>query len=308
MFDPLCLISSSAQNCSPSCGSLLQILRILHACIMSVVATTIKKGGDIHDGQPILDGLYVRIQTIEMNGKRRTVEQWSTNEVFFDAERFLQSCRSTSTMIYDRLQEVTERSVGRYDSTRSRQDLTPEETSMPIEDDSADTSQNISLETIQNLLNDLSDDIEPDVSSTSSGASLASSAFKYENRKYDPADDLQRKNKMVEDLMRIGRLLNPSHAFLLREGITALSLPSLIRVTNTFRFQFNSYLASRTDARQTVSKNALRRGLSKTFESLAPRDTLIAGLHRTWQTTKDKSSRKGQTCKQLHSQKWRQRG
>ena len=64
---------------------------------MPVVATTIKKGGDIHDVQPILDGLYVRIQTIEMNGKRRTVEQWSTNEVFFDAERFLQSCRSTNT-------------------------------------------------------------------------------------------------------------------------------------------------------------------------------------------------------------------
>ena len=275
---------------------------------MPVVATTIKKGGEIHDGQPILDGLYVRIQTIEMNGKRRTVEQWSTNEVFFDAERFLQSCRSTSTIIFDRLQEVTERSDERYDSTRSRQDLSPEETSMPTEDDSADSSKTISLETIRNLLNDLRDDIEPDVSSTSSGASFASSAFKYENRKYDQADDLQRRNKMVEDLMRIGRLLNPSHAYLLREGITALSLPALIKVTSTFRFQFNAYLSSIADARQTVSKSALKRGLSKTFESLAPYDTLIAGLHRTWQTTKDKSNRKGQTCRQIHYERWKQSG
>ena len=77
-FNPLCLISSSAQRCPLSCRSLLELLRILQACIMPVVAT---------------------------NGKRRTVEQWSTNEVFFD----------------------------RYDSTRFRQDLSPEETSMPTE-------------------------------------------------------------------------------------------------------------------------------------------------------------------------------
>ena len=270
---------------------------------MPVIATTLKKGGDIHEGQPILDGLYVRIQKIEMNGKLRIVETWSTNGVFDDAECFLRRCRSTSS------QKTFERNDKQDDSTLSAQDLSPEETTMSSEHNDAQFLPNISRETFQFFLNALCDDIEPDVASNSSGASSASPAFKYGKRKYDSASGLNAREKMVESFLKgIKRLLNPGYVSLLRESITVLSAPALNRFMNTFRIQYNAYLSGRADAGETVSKMALKRVLSHTFESLAPYDTIIARLQRTWPLTTPKSNRKGQGSKQLHSARWLQSG
>ena len=163
---------------------------------MPVLATTLKQGGDIHEGLPILDGLYVRIQKIEMNGKLRIVETWSTNGVFDDAEGFLQRCPFTSS------QETIERFDKQYDSTRSSQDPSPEETTMPSEHDDAQSLPNTSCESFQNFLNALCDGIEPDISGNSSGASSASPAFIYDKRKYDSASDLKAREKMVESFLK----------------------------------------------------------------------------------------------------------
>ena len=114
---------------------------------------------------------------------------------------------------------------------------------------------------------------------------------------------------MVESFLKgIERLLNPGYASLLRESITVLSAPALNRFMNTFRIQYNAYLSGRADAGETVSKMALKRVLSHTFESLAPYDTIIARLQRTWPLTTPKSNRKGQGSKQLHSARWLQSG
>jgi hypothetical protein len=278
-------------------------IALLIARIMPVLETTLKKGGDIHEGQPILDGLYVRIQKIEMNGKLRIVETWSTNGVFPDAECFLRRCLSTSS------QKTIERNDKQDDSPFSAQDLSLEETTMPSEHVDAQFLPNISRETFQFFLNALCDVIEPDVSSISSGAPPASPAFIYGKRKYDSANGLKAREKVVESFLNgIERLLNPGCASLLRENITALSAPALNRFMNTFRIQYNAYLSGRADPGETVSKMALKRVLSQTFESLAPYDTVIARLQRTSPLTTKRSNRKGQGSKKLHYARWLQSG
>ena len=186
---PSRLISSFCTGLSIDLWNSVRNIALLIARIMPVIATTLKKGGDIHEGQPILDGLYVRIQKIEMNGKLRIVETWSTNGVFDDAECFLRRCRSTSS------QKTFERNDKQDDSTLSAQDLSPEETTMSSEHNDAQFLPNISRETFQFFLNALCDDIEPDVASNSSGASSASPAFIYGKRKYDSASGLNARER-----------------------------------------------------------------------------------------------------------------
>ena len=268
---------------------------------MPVLATRLKKGGDIHEGQPIPDGLFFRIQAIGMNGKLRIVETWSTNGVFDDAECFLRRCRTTSS------QKTFERNDKQDDSTLSAQDLSPEETTMSLEHDDAELLPNASRQTFQIFLNALCDDMEPDVSGISGGASSAGPAFIYGKRKYDSASGLKGREKMVETLLKgVEKVLNPGYVSRLRESITELSDFALNRFINTFREKYNAYLSGKADAGETVSKMAVKRVLSHTFESLAPHDTVIARLQRTWPLNAPKPNRKGLGSKQSHSARWLQ--
>ena len=289
---------------------------------MPVLSTVMKKGGDIHEGQPILDGLFVRIQRIRRNGKMYTAESWSTNGEFEDAERFLESNEKWSTNeVFDDAegflqrcpftspQETIEEFDKQYESTRSSQELSPEETTIPAEHDDAQSFPSTSCETFQYFLNALCDGIEPDVSGNSSGVSSASPAFIYGKRKYDSASDFKAREKMVESFLKgIERFLNPGYAFRFRESITALSTPALNTFMNTFRFHYNAYLSGRVDAGEAVSKMAMKLVLSDTLESLAPYDTVIARLQRTSPLTTKRSNRKGQGSKKLHYARWLQSG
>ena len=328
---------------------------------MPVLATTLKKGGDFHEGLPILDGLFVRIQKIEVNGKLRIVEQWNTDGVFEeDGELFCRRCELWSTMsfedaerflpaeettmptkqdgdhspeniswnaiqtlnkfyddievdaspsssgaigVFDDAERFLERNEKRDGSTRSPKDISPEETTKPTEQDGDHSARNISL------LNKFYDDIDVDVSPRSSGAVSASPASICGKRKYDPANGLQRRKKVVEVFLRgIEKLLNPGYASFLRESLIALNISTLNILMNTFRFEYNAYLSGRTDVGETISKMALKRVLHNTFESLAPYDTGVAKLHSAWQVTKDRSNRKGQGSRQVHAAKWWQNG
>ena len=180
---------------------------------------------------------------------------------------------------------------------------------MSSEHDNAQFLPNISREAFQFFLNALCDDMEPDVSGNSSGASSASPAFIYGKRKYDSASDLKAREKMVESFLKgVDRLLNPDYASRLRDSITALSTPALNRFMNTFRFHYNAYLSGRVDAGEAVSKMAMKLVLSDTLESLAPYDTVIARLQRTSPLTTKRSNRKGQGSKKLHYARWLQSG
>ena len=289
---------------------------------MPVLATILKKGGDIHEGLPILDGLFVRIQKIEVNGKLRIVEQWNTDGVFEeDGELFCRRCELWSTMNfndaecflrrcpYTRSQKTIERNDKHYDSTRFSQDFSAEEITMPLKYDDAELLPNASRETFQIFLNALCDDMEPDVSGNSSGASSASPAFIYGKRKYDSASGLKAREKVVESFLKgVEKVLNPGYASLLRESITELSAPALNKFMNTFREKYNAYLSGRADAGKAVSNMSVKRFLSDTIESLAPHDTVIARLQRTWPLTAPKSNRKGQGSRQSHSARWLQSG
>ena len=330
---------------------------------MPVLSTTMKKGGDIHEGEPILEGLFVRIQRIRRNGKLYTVETWSTNGVFEDAERFLErnekrdrSTRSSKVLsskettmpteqdsdhspqntswkaihllnkfyddievdvslssssaagVFDDAERFLEGNEKRVRSTRSPKDSC-EETSMPTKQDGDHSRQNTSWKAIQTLLNKFYDDIEVDDSPSSIGAASASPASICGKRKYDAANSLQRRKKVVEVFLRgIEKLLNPGYASFLRESLMALNISTLNMLTNTFRYEYNVYLSGRTNVGETVSKTALKRVLKNTFESLAPYDTGVSKLHRAWQMTTDRSNRKGQGCRQVHSAKWWQSG
>ena len=380
---------------------------------MPVLSTTMKKGGDIHEGEPILEGLFVRIQRIRRNGKLYTAESWSTNGVFEDAERFLErnekrdrSTRSSKVLSskettmpteqdsdhspqntswkaihllnkfyddievdvslssssaageFDDAERFLEGNEKRVRSTRAPKDSW-EETSMPTKQDCGHSRQNTSWKAIQILLNKFYDDIEVDVSLSSSGAAgvfddaasmptkqdgdhsrqntswkaiqtllnkfyddievddspssigaaSASPASICGKRKYDAANSLQRRKKVVEVFLRgIEKLLNPGYASFLRESLMALNISTLNMLTNTFRYEYNVYLSGRTNVGETVSKTALKRVLKNTFESSAPYDTGVSKLHRAWQMTTDRSNRKGQGCRQVHSAKWWQSG
>ena len=221
-----------------------------------------------------------------------TAESWSTNEEFEDAERLLESIekRDGSTRFPKDLSPEETTMPTKQDGAHSPENISwnyddievdisprssgaigaPEGTTMPSGHDDAQSLPNISCEMFQNFLSALCDGIEPDVWGDPSDAPSASPAFIHGKRKYDSTGDLKTREKMAESFLKgIERLLNPGYASRLRESITALSTPALNRFMNTFRFHYNAYLSGRADAGETVSKMALKRVLSYTFESLA---------------------------------------
>ena len=155
------------------------------------------------------------------------------------------------------------------------------------------------------------------------GASFAGSAATEKKSRYDQAmaevtpdkvsmpDDSQDcsagsgANLCLYWLNNVCPLLSAYDATLLHRYIPSLPHSSLYIVVAVFHSERITYLASdaylaskkeeheQSAAEGQVSKMAMRRILTTTFARLAPDDSFVLEVHRQWEATKNKSTRKG---------------